>query len=139
MSRPSPADFLRRIAALEYTVAKLAALAGVEVVPPPVEDPEGFERVWEAYPRRAGGNPKPLALKQFRKRVKEGVDPNALYDAVIAYARHCRDEGKEGTEFVMQASTFLGPNGRWSDFYGKPDAPDADLDDLLELSAMERS
>lgn len=127
---------MRRIAALEYTVAILAERAGISMVPPPAEDPDGFERLWEAYPRRMGGNPKPLARKAYLARLRDGVDPNALYDAVMHYATFCREQAREGTEYVMQAATFLGPNGRWEEYMQAPAAkPDADLDDLMATIA----
>lgn len=133
----SLADVKRRVAALEYVVSQLAEGHGIAMAPPATEDPEGFEALWQVYPRRMGGNPKQAALKAFRARVKEGTDPRALLDAAAGYAAHIRSIGRENTEFVMMASTFLGPNGRWAEF-SSSSRPDPELEAILdEVSARE--
>lgn len=88
--------------------------------------PDAFEEAWTAYPRRAGGNPKKLAFKAWRARLRERVDgrpittEEELLAAVKRYAAHIRAIGKEGTEYVMQAATFFGPNERWREDYTLP-------------------
>lgn len=82
--------------------------------------PDIFDRAWEKYPRRAGGNPKALARKAWDARVKAGTDPNLMLGGVIRYAAFCRATGKEGTEFVKQASTFFGPAGHYLEAYELP-------------------
>lgn len=75
--------------------------------PPP---PDGFEIVWKAYPKRAGNNPKGAAERAYRARITAGIKPAEILDGVGRYARFCEAKGKIGTEFVMRASTFLGPD-----------------------------
>lgn len=70
---------------------------------------EGFEAIWAIYPRRNGDNPKRKALHAFNARRAEGHDPEEIKAGVERYARWVRSAGKEGTEFVKQAATFLGP------------------------------
>lgn len=65
--------------------------------------PDDFERFWSAYPRHED---KQDALKAWRKRVKEGVDPDAMIAAAAAYARQLRAKGK-GSDFVKLGATFL--------------------------------
>ncbi len=76
--------------------------------------PDEFERLWRKYPKRDGGNPKPKALKAWRARVNAGVPHSDLEAGVDRYAAYVRAKGKIGTEFVMQAATFFGPNENWA-------------------------
>jgi len=76
-----------------------------------------FEKAWSLYPRRSGGNPKKLAWKSWNARIAEGVTPEELVEATRQYAEYIKAKGKSGTEFVMQASTFYGPNERWQEEY----------------------
>lgn len=72
--------------------------------------PEDFEKAWQSYPKRLGGNPKKDALKAWNARRKEGVKIEDLIAGVTRYHRHLESIGKVGTEFVMQASRFFGPS-----------------------------
>ena len=80
----------------------------------PVEEPEpdhdrdkDFAAFWEAYPPRAGGNPKAPALKAWKARRKEGHTAEAIIAGTSAYATYCAATGKLHTEYVKQASTFI--------------------------------
>lgn len=79
--------------------------------------PIEFERSWRKYPKRDGGNPKPRALKAWRARIKEGIAAADLESGVERYAAHVESKGKTGTEFVMQAATFFGPDEHWAQSY----------------------
>lgn len=81
---------------------------------------DAFERAWRNYPKRAGGNSKKEALKAWTARVQSGVDPAELAAGVERYARYIRATGKEGTEYVKQASTFFGPNEHWKESWEIP-------------------
>lgn len=83
-----------------------------------VDDPPGFVEAWKLYPRRQGGNPRKLALQAWRARIREGIPAADLIAAVKRYRSHVESTGKEGTEFVLQASTFFGPKERWREDYG---------------------
>lgn len=95
---------------------------------------EAFDKAWALYPKRSGGNPKTLAEKAWKSRIKDGVPEDELVLAASNYAEVCRREGREGTVYVMQGSTFFGPNERWKDFLDiktiKPEEK-SDLDDVL--------
>ena len=90
--------------------------------PPPPRDayPPTFERFWAAYPRRAGGNPKKAALRQWRATRRKGVTAEELEEAVSRYAAYCDATGKTGTEYVKQASTFLGRDEHWREDWTVP-------------------
>lgn len=79
-----------------------------------------FEDAWKAYPKRAGGNPKGRALKAWRARRKEGADVTDLKAGVIRYAAFIRATGKDGTEFIMQAATFFGPDRQFLEPWNPP-------------------
>jgi len=75
---------------------------------------EGFEQCWKAYPSRPGNN-KREAFKCYSKRIEEGRAEQYLLDRTLYYAAHCDSEGKTGTNFVLQASTFYGCSCRFDD------------------------
>lgn len=93
------------------------------------EDPE-FEAALANYPKRAGNNPKRTAYKAWCARRAEGVTLQALHGGVQRYARWCVATGKVGTEYVMRASTFFGPDRPFEQ--GFPIAPDTESAPRIE-------
>lgn len=85
-----------------------------------------FDEFWSKYPKRTGGNPKPRAEKAWNARIREGIDPADLISGVGRYATYVEATGKAGSEFVMQAATFLGPDRRWEESW---EVGDRDTDD----------
>jgi len=79
-----------------------------------------FDAIWDAYPKRAGGNPKATALKAYNARLREGVEPSELLAGVQRYAGFVAATGKLGTEYVKQASTFFGPDRHWEEPWDIP-------------------
>lgn len=67
-----------------------------------------FEEAWQQYPKRPSNN-KMAAYKQWKTRLKEGCSAEDMIGGTVNYAAQCRSTGKDGTEFVKQASTFYGP------------------------------
>lgn len=78
--------------------------------------PPEFEEAWAAYPRREGSNPKVGAYQSWQRRVVSGSDPSALVAAARHYQESLAASGKEGTEYVQQASRFFGPSEPWLEF-----------------------
>lgn len=74
-----------------------------------------FVTFWRIYPKRAGGNPKLAALKAWEARIRSGVLPEQMLAGAERYATYCRMTGREHTEFVKQAASFLGPNEHWNE------------------------
>lgn len=68
---------------------------------------EQFERFRQAYPKRDGGQDWPKASEAFERFVRDGVDPEDIIRAAGIYAEDCRRRGKEGSEFVKQAVSFV--------------------------------
>ena len=84
--------------------------------------PVEFENTWQKYPKREGGNPKARAVKAWRARLKAGADSADIEAGVERYAKYLRAKGKEGTQYVMQAATFFGPDEHWTQAWdAKPD------------------
>lgn len=77
---------------------------------PDVHDAD-FATFWDAYPQRAGGNPKPAALKAWKARRKDGHAADRMIAGAVAYADYCLVTGKLQTEYVKQASTFINQLG----------------------------
>jgi hypothetical protein len=83
--------------------------------------PDTFETALREYPRRAGGNPKPKALKAWKARLSEGHTVDELQAGVCRYAAFVRATGKEGTEYVQQAATFFGPGKGFLEAWAPPE------------------
>lgn len=79
-----------------------------------------FDAVWQAYPKRAGGNPRAAAVRAYAARLREGVDEEALLAGTRRYAAFIRATGKERTEYVKQAATFFGPDRHWEEPWDIP-------------------
>lgn len=82
--------------------------------------PPGFEEFWSVFPRRAGGNPKTRAVKAYRARLRDGHTPEVMLEGARRYAEFIRATGKEGTEYVLQAATFVGSDKRFQEEWAKP-------------------
>lgn len=67
-----------------------------------------IERLKTAYPKRIHPHPWSKALKLFETQLRDGADPNEIIRAAEIYAAKVRREGKEGTEFVKQITSFAG-------------------------------
>ena len=79
-----------------------------------------FEEAKAAYPRRDGGQNWRQARRAWMARRREGIAADALLQATLAYARHIRRNGKEGTPFVKMAATFYGPDRHFLTDWGGP-------------------
>lgn len=71
--------------------------------------PWWFDEFKQAYPKRAGDPDWRGAEKAGNARLREGHSARELIDGAIRYAEYCRVDGSAGTQYVKQASTFLGP------------------------------
>jgi DNA-binding transcriptional ArsR family regulator len=79
-----------------------------------------FETAWQAYPKRAGGNPKAAAWKHWKARLNEGVKPEAMLEGVKRYAAFVQATGNTGTQYVKQAATFFGPDRHFEESWQVP-------------------
>ena len=82
--------------------------------PSPISDgtdakPDGFEELRKSYPKREGDNRLKDARSAYKARLKEGHTKDEILAGVVRYASWVRSKGKEGTEYVKQLATFLGP------------------------------
>ncbi len=81
--------------------------------------PEAFELIWQAYPARAGGNPKLGAYRKVRRIVRAQLaTASDLVSAAQNLADWCERAGRAGTEFVPRAETFFGSSEQWRDYLG---------------------
>lgn len=88
-----------------------------------------------AYPKRAGSQPWRRAVKAAKARRKEGHDWAEMIAGAKRYALYVAASGKEGTEYVMQAATFLGPDKHFTTPWSLPLQPAAKP---APLSALDR-
>lgn len=76
---------------------------------------EAFDRFKAAYPKRAGNNPWEPARQKFAAAVADGVDPECIVGGAANYAAAEALLNHVGTEFVMQAKTWLNQKC-WQDY-----------------------
>jgi hypothetical protein len=79
-----------------------------------------FDRAWSLYPKRAGGNARKSARRAWDARIRAGVAAGDLIAGVERYAAFVRASGNEGTPYVKQAATFLGPDEHWAEGWEIP-------------------
>ena len=82
-----------------------------------------FTKVWSIYPKRAGANPKGRAFIAYNKRCTETINGNTQWlmsEGTKRYAKFCDATGKTGTEYVMQAATFFGPDKHYENDWKIP-------------------
>ncbi len=88
-----------------------------------------FESAWNDYPKRAGSNSKKEAYRAWNARLKEGHTTEAMHEGTKRYAAYCKATDRLGTEYVMQAATFFGPDdppkfsNDWTPPPKRPSAP----------------
>lgn len=88
------------------------------------------------FPRRAGSQPWDRALKAINARLREQHSWNEILDGARRYAEFIRATGKEHTESVLQAATFVGPSKHFLNPYTLP-ATKADARLAGNLSAAD--
>ena len=79
---------------------------------------EHFHRFWQVKPKRKGSNPKDKAREKFIRHVANGTDPLKIISAAQQWATHEKENGKDGTEFVPMAVTWLNQT-RFNDYQFK--------------------
>ncbi|MEF3625554.1 hypothetical protein V4S89_14620 [Citrobacter freundii] len=95
-----------------------------------------FEKAWQAYPKRAGGNSKAAAYKAWKARLKDGVKPEDMLAGVKRYAAYVKVTGNAGTQFVKQATTFFGPDRHFEEAWHTPSAPGGGRRNVLPVSGF---
>jgi hypothetical protein len=80
----------------------------------------GFEEFWADYPKRAGSNPKLRAQQSWNARIAEGVKASEIMAGLTRYRAFLTATGKLGTEFVKQATTFIGRDRSWTESWEIP-------------------
>ena len=76
---------------------------------------DAFEEFWKAYPKRSGANPKKPALGRWRSNRKRGVAAADMIAGAERYNAFLEATKKAGTEYVLQAVTFLGQHESWAE------------------------
>lgn len=81
-----------------------------------------FLAFMEVYPKRDRPHDRVGAYKNWLTRLKEeDVTAELLTNCAREYSGDCHRKGKNGTEYVMHAATFLGPNERWRAYEPRPE------------------
>lgn len=88
--------------------------------PKPDRDEERLAELKAVYPKRAGSQPWKRAMKAANARMKGGATWTEILDGVRRYAEYCRVTDKIGSEYVMMASTFCGPDEHFKQPWDPP-------------------
>jgi hypothetical protein len=76
-------------------------------------DPDWIE-LWRVYPELAGEQSPSEAAEQWLARIGEGCTPQEMLAGLHRYRANCEAVGRLGTQFVMHAKKFLGPEKHFS-------------------------
>ncbi len=82
--------------------------------------PPEFDDFKMVYPKRGGNQPWAKALKTINARLQDGATWTEILDGAGRYAAFCKSTGKLGTEFVLQAATFCGPEKHYLEPWDLP-------------------
>lgn len=88
------------------------------------------------YPDRAGDQGWRKAQRAARARIEEGYSWTEILEGAKRYAEYVRSTGSEGTQYVKQAATFLGPDLLFRDPW-EPPKTKADVRLSASLTAAE--
>ena len=88
------------------------------------------------YPRRAGSQSWQGAEKALRARLREGHKPDAILAGVRRYFEFCDATGKVGTEYVKQASSFLGRDLHFTNDWAPPARRDGKPENGSDLPTL---
>ena len=83
-------------------------------------DGANFSVFKAAYPKRSGTQLWVRAVKAAKARVKEGATVQAMVKGGHRYAAYCDAIDKTGTQYVMQAATFLEPGKHFLEPWDPP-------------------
>ena len=73
-----------------------------------------------AYPKRSGSQLWSGAIRAANARLKEGATVQQMVEGGHRYAAYCEAIDKTGTQYVMQAATFLGPGKHFLEPWDPP-------------------
>lgn len=89
----------------------------------PTTDPSWFAEFKSLYPKRSGDPNWRGAVRAAHARGVDGHKPAEFLEGARRYHEFCRITGKIGTEYVMQASRFLGPSKPFTERWDPPAGP----------------
>ena len=84
------------------------------------KQPLDFESFKLAYPKRSGSQPWRRAIRAANARSNEGATFDAMIYGARRYADFCEAIDNTGTQYVMQAATFLGPEQHFLEAWDPP-------------------
>ena len=86
----------------------------------PAPVPLEFQQLQKSYPKRQGSQPWTRCFQACRARLLAGENWSTILEGVLRYAAFIEATGKSGTEFVMQAATFCGPDRHYREAWEIP-------------------
>lgn len=81
-----------------------------------VEGGFDFELIYSNYPKRSGDSKKKTGFDYLTRKITSQDLFESALKAVQNYRTHCDAEGKTGTSYVKQFSTFFGADETWREY-----------------------
>lgn len=109
-------------------------------VTPRDDEPEWWIAFKQAYPQRSGDQGWSKARRAANARMAEGHRPEDFVAGAKRYLTYCEATGSIGTQYVKQASSFLGPDAKPPLFLQEwiPPANKAEVRQNRNISASEQ-
>lgn len=100
----------------------------------PRELPDWFIEFKSIFPRRAGDPDWAGGLRAANARISEGHNPREFTEGARRYAAYIEATKRGGTDFIQQASRFLGSGKPFSLPWNAPAEAESDWDQMMRLN-----
>jgi hypothetical protein len=97
-----------------------------------------IEKLKAVGPRRRGSHVWKAVERQIARHLIDGEDFEQMVLGWQNYARHCKQTGSDGTEFVMMARTFFGRDMHWQEWAEMDTRTAYQIAQDLEWEGLER-
>ena len=86
-----------------------------------IEYNQEFIDLWAIYPKRLPNNSKAKAFKAYKARIKQGYEHSAILAGLNRYRACKAAQNTIGTEYIMLAATFFGPDEHFLEEWQAPE------------------
>lgn len=131
-------DGLSRLVTPSEAYAEAEAISETKKLDRRTACADTFDEIRQAYPKRSGGQRWGDAQKHYAKRLQEGYSHEVMLAGIRRYATWVTASGKDRTEHVLQAATFLGENRSFLEPYDLPKKPESEYDRMMRLNTPDR-
>ncbi len=98
------------------------------------EPPDWFVEFKSIYPRRAGDPDWAGGLRAANQRITEGHDPREFAAGARRYAAYIQATQRAGTDYIQQASRFLGPSKPFTLAWDAPAEKESLYEEMIRMN-----